>query len=475
MKFEQLIKKISYISAKKQNDSEIKEISNNSKDCSHADTFAAIKGNVLDGHKYIEDAIENGAKTIIHTEDIDYLDNINYIKVSDSRKITSEISNILADFPAKKMTLVGVTGTNGKTTTASLIYFLIKEIFGSATNIGTDGAFVNGQRVETPNTTPNIFFINKVLNESLEKNINRAVIEASSHGLDQNRLLGINFDYGVFTNLSAEHLDYHKTMDNYFAAKMKLFEVSKVKIANFDDPYGRKSKELFDDVITFGLNEGSDYRAYDIKKIEKTTHFKVKDQDFTINSIADYEVYNSLAVITCLNQMGVDLKKISENLIKFKGIPSRFQFIENDLGKNIVIDFAHTPVAFDSLFKTIPKDVKTYAVFGVNGDRNYEFRKSTGNVCAKNKVFAVLTTDDNKFDTYENITSDVISGIEEFHGEYIKIENRKEAIKWAIENANKGDYIVTLGKGEERFLKHHGNEKTYYNEYETILEALREI
>jgi len=172
--------------------------------------------------------------------------------------------------------------------------------------------------------------------------------------------------------------------------------------------------------------------------------------------------------------MGVSLDTISENLVKFKGIPSRFQYIENDLGKNIVIDFAHTPVAYDSLFKTIPNNVKTFAVFGVNGDRNEEFRRLTGNICAKNKVFSVITTDDNKFDTFENITNDVIDGVKEFGGEFERIENRKEAIKWAISKANEGDYIIMLGKGEERFLKHHGNEKTYYNEYETVLEAIKE-
>lgn len=474
MKFDDLIKKIEYISYVKENDTDIKDITNNSKAINDGSIFVAIKGNVSDGHKFIDSAINKGAKTIIHTEDIDYIDGINYIKVADARKVTSEISNILAYYPSRKMTVVGVTGTNGKTTTSSLIYFLMKEIFGKATNIGTDGAFVNGDRQDTSNTTPDIFFINKILKESLEQGIDKVVIEASSHGLSQNRLNGIAFDYGVFTNLSTEHLDYHKTFENYFDAKMKLFEVAKVKIANFDDPYGRKTKERFPDVISYGIKEEADFMAYDIKKSSNKTTFFVKDQKFTINTIADYEVYNSLAAITTLSQMGVDLATIAENLVKFKGIPSRFQYVENDLGKNIVIDFAHTPVAFDSLFKTIPKDVKTYAVFGINGDRNEEFRKLTGNVCAKNNVFAVVTTDDNKFDTFENITRDIIKGIEEYNGEYKRIENRKEAMKWAIAKANEGDYIVMLGKGQERFLKFHGNEKTYYNEYETVLEAIKE-
>lgn len=475
MIFDQLIEKIDYIDYKKQNDSEIKKVSNNSKNLDGADTFAAIKGNVLDGHTFIDDAISKGAKTIIHTEDVDYKESINYIKVDDARKVVSEISNILQGNPSHQMTVVGVTGTNGKTTTTSMIYFLMKEIYGKATNIGTDGVYINGERFgETSNTTPDIFFVNEMLNKSLDQASTHVAIEASSHGLDQQRLAGIEFDYGVFTNLSTEHLDYHKTMDGYFDAKMKLFEVAKTKIANFDDLYGRKSKERFADVIGYAIDNEADFVATDIVREARKTHFKVNGVDFTINLFAAYEVYNSLAAITTLQAMGNSLETISAALAKFEGIPSRFQFVENDLGKNIVIDFAHTPVAYDSLFKAIPSDVKTYAVFGCNGDRNKEFRTLTGQACAKNNVFAVITTDDNKFDTYENISKDLVEGVESAGGQYKKIENRKEAIKWAISQADPGDFIVMLGKGEERFQKHHGNEKTYYHEYDTVLEAIAE-
>ena len=475
MIFEDILKKIEYIDYKKQNESPIEKLSNNSKNLDGADSFAAIRGNVLDGHDFIDDAIKKGAKTIIHTDDIDFKEGINYIKVGDARKAVSEISNILQGNPSQKMTVVGVTGTNGKTTTTSMIYFLMKEIYGSATNIGTDGVYINGQSLgETPNTTPDIFFINEMLNKSLEASSKHVALESSSHGLSQQRLAGIEFDYGVFTNLSTEHLDYHKTMDGYFDAKMKLFEVAKTKLANFDDPYGRKSKERFDDVIGYAIENEADFVATDIVREARKTHFKVKGVDFTINLFAAYEVYNALAAISTLNAMGNDLETISAALAKFEGIPSRFQFVENDLGKNIVIDFAHTPVAYDSLFKAIPSDVKTYAVFGCNGDRNKEFRTMTGRACADNDVFAVITTDDNKFDTYENISNDIVEGIESGSGEYKKIENRKEAIKWAISKAQPGDFIVTLGKGEERFQKHHGNEKTYYYERDTVLEAIAE-
>lgn len=472
MTFETLVEEIDYIDIKKENDQELKNVTNNSKDIENGDVFVAIVGKLSDGHKYIDDAIKNGASTVVYQNDIDIEEGINYIKVKDTRLALSQISNVLEDFPSKKMTVVGVTGTNGKTTTATTIYYLMREIYGNATNIGTDGTFIGDEHSETSNTTPDSYLLNRIFNESLEKNIDHVVLEASSHGLVQNRLNGIDFDYGIFTNLSTEHLDYHKTMDNYFAAKMILFENSKNKIVNIDDPYGKKAKERFKDAITYGKSEGADYRATEIVKNEKTTDFNVNGVDFTINSIADYEIYNKLAAIATLNNMGASLEEISEKLKKFNGLPSRFQYVENDLGKNIIIDFAHTPRAFEAIFESIPKNVKTYAVFGIQGDRNTEFRRLIGNACAKNDVFAVITTDDPKFDTYDHITDEIVTGIDEIGGQYERIEDRLEAMTYAIKKANPGDYILMLGKGEEHFIKLHGNEKTPYNEMETVLKAI---
>lgn len=472
MTFETLVEEIDYIDIKKENDQELKNVTNNSKDIENGDVFVAIVGKLSDGHKYIDDAIKNGASTVVYQNDIDIEEGINYIKVKDTRLALSQISNVLEDFPSKKMTVVGVTGTNGKTTTATTIYYLMREIYGNATNIGTDGTFIGDEYSETSNTTPDSYLLNRIFNESLEKNIDHVVLEASSHGLVQNRLNGIDFDYGIFTNLSTEHLDYHKTMDNYFAAKMILFENSKNKIVNIDDPYGKKAKERFKDTITYGKSEEADYRATEIVKNEKTTDFKVNGVDFTINSIADYEIYNKLAAIATLNNMGASLEEISEKLKKFNGLPSRFQYVENDLGKNIIIDFAHTPRAFEAIFESIPKNVKTYAVFGIQGDRNTEFRRLIGNACAKNDVFAVITTDDPKFDTYDHISDEIVAGIDEIGGQYERIEDRLKAMTYAIKKANPGDYILMLGKGEEHFIKLHGNEKTPYNEMETVLKAI---
>lgn len=476
LKFEEVLATIEYISYKKNNDKDIVQVSNNSKEVKEGYCFVAIKGNITDGHKYIDSAIENGAILIVHTEDITYKEGISYIKVKDGRSALAEISNEISGYPSKKMIVTSVTGTNGKTTTARLIYFLTGQIFGSAANIGTDLALIGGNEYRTSNTTPVITEVNKLMNICLDENIKYLSLETSSHGLDQKRIYGLDIDYGVFTNLSKEHLDYHKTMDNYFKSKMILFDQAKHTVANIDDLYGKKAKELYPNTITYGINnENADYRAENVVKKDGKIKYEVKGVEFILNTIADYEVYNTLAATAVVCDMGASLEEVKDAMDKFNGVASRFEYIENNLGLNIIIDFAHTPFAYESLFKSVPQGHKIYAVYGINGDRNKEFRVSTGKACADNDVFSVVTTDDPKFDTVENISKDIIEGIKSKSGEYVNILDRKDAIKYAITHANKGDFIFLLGKGEENFLKLRGNEKTPYSERETLKEVLESI
>ena len=476
LKFEEVLETIAYISCEKNNEKNIVAVANNSKEVKEGYAFVAIKGNIEDGHKYIDSAIENGASLIIHTEDIAYKEGISYIKVEDGRCALAEISNKLSDYPSKKMTIVSVTGSNGKTTTSRLVYFLLDEIFGKAANIGTDLALIGGNEYRTSNTTPVITEVNKLMNSCLDENIKYLSLESSSHGLDQKRIYGLDIDYGVFTNLSKEHLDYHKTMDNYFKAKMILFDQAKHTVANIDDPYGKKAKELYPNTITYGINnENADYRAENVVKKDGKVSYEVKGVEFILNTIADYEVYNTLAATAVVCDMGASLEEVKDAMKKFNGVASRFEYMENNLGLNIIIDFAHTPFAYECLFKSVPQGHKIYAVYGINGDRNKEFRVSTGKACADNDVFSVVTTDDPKFDTVENISKDIIEGIKSKGGEYVNILDREDAIKYAITHANKGDFIFLLGKGEENFLKLKGNEKTPYSERETLKEVLESI
>ena len=475
MKLSDLVRKIEYLEIKHGADFEISEVTNNSQKVGENYIFVAVKGSIFDGHKYIDEAIEKGAKAIVHTEEVEYREGITYLKVEDPRETLAEISNLITDFPSEKLNVIGVTGTNGKTTTSKLIAYLIEKIFGPCANIGTDGANVGGEIIETSNTTPDITEINKVLEKCLEKGINYVTLEASSHGLVQKRLSGLRFKVGIFNNLSTEHLDYHKTMDEYFKAKMILFENSEITIANIDDPWGEKAVKLYENTLTFGKSEKANIRATDVTKTSEGISFKVDGVDFFIRTIADFELNNYLAAISTLKILGASLTELSEVITDFPGVGSRFEYIENDKDLNIIVDFAHTPRAFEEIFKTLPADKKKIAVFGIQGDRNAEFRNLIGKTVSDYGIYAIVTTDDPKFDTYENISKDIVAGMAENYGAYTLIKDRKDAIEAALRMAKPGDYVLFMGKGEENFIKLHGNEKTPWNEKATIREILGKI
>lgn len=476
MKLEKILEEISYISKNIQNDREIVGVSSNSKEIKKDFIFVAIRGFEFDGHNYIENALENGASTIVYTnDDVEFKNGINYIKVEDARLALAKISNFLSDFPSKSFRMIGVTGTNGKTTTANIISFLLNKLGEPCANIGTDGAFFNGKTLPTEHTTPEITDINYILNEVKKDGIKNVVMETSSHGLCLKRNYGIDYEYGVFTNLSPEHMDYHKTMDNYFEAKMILLNHSKKQVVNLDDDYGKKAKEIFKDALTISINEDSAYKAENIKRVDMGLEFFVNGVKFYLKRFGLYDIYNSLCAIAIANDLGFKLEEISKALEGFKGVKSRFEFIENDLGINIVVDFAHTPKAFENIYKDLPKNKKIFSVYGITGDRTYDIRKAVGKISAKYNIFSVITTDDPKFDTFENISNQIKEGVDENNGECVLIKDRKEAIKYAISHAKKDDFVLLLGKGEENFIKLKGNIKTYYNEKETIREVLEEL
>ena len=475
MNLTDIIDKIDYIDYTKNNDDEITNVTNDSRKIEKGGVFVAISGMEFDGHKFIDKAIENGANTIVVTQDTQKIEGINYIKVEDARIVLAQISNVVCDFPSKKLRVIGVTGTNGKTTTASMISHILESLNSQCTNIGTNGTFIAKEKYETPNTTPEICEIDKILKLSVDKKIDNAVVECSSHGLYLHRLVGIEFDVAVFNNLSIEHMDFHKNMENYFDAKMILFENAKKKIVNVDDEYGRKAKGRFEEAYTFSLENESDFKAENVELIDGKMHFELKNVKFVLNRFAMFDVYNAVAAIAAVNLLGYEMEDIAKALESFTGVEARFEFVKNDRGINIVIDFAHTPKAFENIYKSVPNDKRKIAVYGMSGDRTCEIRHEVGKISAENNVFSVVTTDDPKFDTYENIADDIVSGIEEENGEFVRIKDRKSAIKHAIEMANEGDFVLLLGKGQENFIKLKGNEKTPYSEKETVNEVLDEL
>lgn len=473
MIFEDLIKNIDHLDYEKNSDREVLGVSSDSRKIQEGYAFVAFPGREADGHDYIGRAIEKGACTIVYSrENLEKSPEINYIRVEDGRRAFAQISNLLSGYPSKKIPLVGVTGSNGKTTTSTVIYFLLRELGKKALLIGTEGAEFEGKKVPSSNTTPEIDEINSLLNRGLEAGADVAVLETSSHGLFQKRTYGLDFDYGVFTNLSREHLDFHKTMENYFKAKMILLEGSRVKIANLDDDYGKRAKDLFPDALGFSIDAPSAYRAEEVTFRDMGYDFKIKGEDFRLNRLTKYDIYNSLPGIIIAERMGYPLAEISKALAKFKGVPARFEFIENDLDRFIVLDFAHTEVAFDDIFKSVPKGHRIIAVYGLNGDRDRDTRIEVGRAAGRNGVHSILTTDDLKFSTFEDVTSDLAEGIKREGGTYEVVEKREDAIEYGLKISKPGDFIFVLGKGDEDFQKFDGNKKVPYNERAAIAAAI---
>ncbi|MDO4594379.1 MAG: UDP-N-acetylmuramoyl-L-alanyl-D-glutamate--2,6-diaminopimelate ligase [Tissierellia bacterium] len=474
MKIYEILEKIDYIEFIGNKNDEVVEITSDSRKVEDLNVFVAIKGYELDGHKFIDKAIENGAKLIVHTKDIKQKPNINYIKVEDDRRAFAEISNLLNDYPAKKLIMIGVTGTNGKTTTSTYIYHILNKLNSLTAMIGTEGSFIGEEPIKTDNTTPEIDQTARILKKAVAQKAKNAVIEASSHALALKRVYGIKFDYAIFTNLTPEHMDFHKTMENYFNDKMILFENADKKIVNMDMEYGKLAKDRFKDTITVAIDNDADYVAKNLKQDGRYVTFDVKGISFKLIAKGNYNVYNALCAMAVLCDIGYKLEEISKVLEEFKGVRSRCEFIDNDLGLDIIVDFAHTPYSFDKLLEGIDNEV-VYVVYGINGDRTYEIRKDMGRIAARHKVFSVVTLDDPKFDTVDNISSNIIEGIKEIGGEYVYIKNRKEAIKYAITHAPKTAAVIMIGKGDEDFLKINGNNKIPYSEKDTLREVLEEI
>lgn len=487
MNIKELLLKIDYEKTKGNLDLDIEDITNDSRKASEKTGFIAIKGFRTDGHKFIKSSIENGAKVIFHEEELDsYDEDITYIKISNSREALAKISGIIFNNPSKDFDLVGITGTNGKTTTTYMLENILNFNDISTASIGTIGVKLNGRNLKTSHTTPEANELQKIFSQIKEEDIKTCVMEVSSHALDLNRVDESYFNIGIFTNLSLEHMDFHKNMENYYNAKKKLFyKTSDMNIVNIDDEYGKRLfNELKSDKIkvrSFGMSEDCDYKAENIKATMINTNFDFitpfGKRNMTIPISVLYNVYNAVSAMATALEIGLSLDNVVNAMENYGGAKGRYELVKNDKDLNIVIDFAHTPDAYEKMLEFIKGKVKgnIYFLFGVNGDRTYEIRSAMGEIAGKYADKLVVTTDDPNFDTYENISKDIIDGINKNKNvDYIKIKDRKEGIKWILERATPDDLVLLVGKGHEVFMKFNG-EKYPYDERKTVEEILQNM
>lgn len=438
-------------------DIEIKSIEYDSRKVVPGSLFVCIEGYKLDGHEFINDAIEKGAVAVLISKDVHVPGGTAVIKHSNTRKALAEISSNFYGNPSRKMNLVGVTGTKGKTTTT----FMIKSILECAGHkvglIGTIANCVGDKVLSADRTTPESLELQELFLEMHNEGLDTVVMEVSSHSLELFRVYSCDFDIGIFTNLSRDHLDFHRNFENYFAAKAKLFNISKKGAANIDDEYG---KQLIDqnkcEMISFGINNGADINAENINISSEGTTFKAiyggDSLNVDIPIPGKFSVYNALAAIAACRSLGAGKEDIVEGLRRTK-VPGRAEIVPTNDNFTVMVDYAHSPDSLENILQAVKVFAKgrIVVIFGCGGDRDRTKRPIMGEIAGRLADFTIITSDNPRSEEPEVIIIEVEEGIKRTKGEYIILSDRREAIEYAVKTARENDIIVIAGKGHETY------------------------
>jgi len=440
----------------------VNRVISDSREVQKGDIFVALKGPLADGHDFIAHAVSRGALAILSESkpnpSVD-LQSAAFIQVEDTHSIYSHLLAKLHKLQDYPVDLIGVTGTNGKTTTAYLIRFLLNQL-SSCGLIGTVRYEWGNQSVESKNTTPGPAQLIPLICQMAKDGMKYCVSEISSHGLDQNRLAGLGFTAAIFTNLTQDHLDYHRTLENYYLAKRKLF-VSKMppkhSLLNIDDEYGgRLFKELGVQAVGYGFNDEAAYRASNEKVTLEGSQFILtygaKKHHVKTNLALRHNIYNVTAALSVLSELGFPLERTIPLVLQFPGVPGRMERVGSGKGALIFVDYAHTPDAFFNVLSSarplVERNIVT--VFGCGGNRDKGKRPLMSRVASEGSDILIVTNDNPRGEDPEFILSDIKSGIAE--GRKVEfILDRKKAIERAIDLAGPGDAVFILGKGHEKY------------------------
>jgi UDP-N-acetylmuramoyl-L-alanyl-D-glutamate--2,6-diaminopimelate ligase len=457
-------------------DVDVKGIAYNSKKVKPGDLFIALKGRNTDGHLFVEEAVKNGAVALMVQEEKDYP--VPYIYVENTRKCLGIIAARFFDNPSQKLKTIGVTGTNGKTTTTFMIREML-EAQGEKTGLlGTIYYCIGNNCVEAGRTTPESSDIQEFMYKALQEGAKYFIMEVSSAGIEEYRIEGTHFYVGCFTNFSREHMEYHGTMGNYLKAKLKLFQIYKPEFAviNLDDPYSKYFLEATKEPLTFGIKENASLKA----EIVKTgldgsivnLYGVINERNVYIPLPGKFNVYNFLCAALVLHTLN-KAQNLKELAINIKPVPGRFQKVDNNCGINVFIDYAHTPEAMRNLLENVKQYRKgrIITVFGAGGDRDPGKRPLFGQISEELSDIQIITSDNPRSEPPERIIQDILSGMK---GDRAKvIPDRREAIFTAIKLAEKDDIVLIIGKGHENYQEIKGV-RYPFSDYEVALEALKE-
>ncbi|EGT3615669.1 UDP-N-acetylmuramoyl-L-alanyl-D-glutamate--2,6-diaminopimelate ligase [Clostridium perfringens] len=476
-----LLNGLDYEVIKGNEESKIQDIRYDNRKIEQGDIFVCVKGFKVDGHSFIGDAVKRGASVIIVQEDVNIPEDITIIKVKDTRKALAVMSSNYFGNPKDKLKIIGITGTNGKTTSAFIIKSILEKAGFKTGLIGTIANYIGNKKIDAVRTTPESYELHELFKDMVEAGAEYCVMEVSSHSLELDRVYGVQFIEGIFTNLTRDHLDFHKTFENYYNAKFKLFERSNHSIINLDDPYGTNIVEDIEKrgvktkVSTFSVEKDSDFKAFEIKSHSNGSEFKVnldKIEEFSINIPGEYNIYNSLGCIICAYNLNIPVEKIKEGLSDVV-IPGRCELVakEKNLPYSIIIDYAHTPDGLENILSTVKAFTKNrmISVFGCGGDRDKVKRPQMGEIGCKLSDVVIITSDNPRSEEPMDIINDIVKPLKYDNFE-IEV-NRKEAIRKAMNMALEGDVIVIAGKGHETYqiLK---DETIHFDEREVVYDIL---
>ena len=471
MKLKEILRDIEVLQSTADGELEISGISYDSRAAKPGDLFTAIVGFESDGHRYIPAAVERGAAAVLCERAPE--DGTPYVLVRDSRYALAIASRNFFGDPAGKMTMIGVTGTNGKTTSTLLMKHVLEETLGAKVGlIGTNANMIGDAVLPTERTTPESYELQRLFREMADAGCTHVVMEVSSHSLVLERVAGIRFALGIFTNLTQDHLDFHKTMEAYAEAKAKLFSVCDRGVINLDDSYGSFMIDRAQcPVMTYSVQRNeADLVAKDLKLLPDAIRFCA----VTTGSIARvnlgipgrFSAYNALDVLTGAMSLGIPLEEAAEALSSAKGVKGRMEPVPTDGDYTVLIDYSHTPDALENVLKTVRETCsgRVVAVFGCGGDRDRTKRPIMGRIGTELADFAIITSDNPRTEDPEEIIREILAGVSAEKGRWTAITDRAEAIAYAIDNHCPGDVIVLCGKGHETYqeinhVKHHMDER----------------
>ena len=460
---------------------EISEIVCDSRKAVKNSLYIAMKGVAIDGHQFIASAVENGAKTIVcenYPEQI--TEAVTYIKVRDTSSILGLLASNFYGNPSEKLTLVGITGTNGKTSVSTLLFDIFKKMGYSSVLISTVEYRIGDEVFPSTHTTPDIITLNKILSKAVEQGCQYAFMEVSSHGIHQGRIDGLNFRIAGFTNITHDHLDYHKTFLEYLNTKKRFFDElpqTAVAITNIDDKNGlvmlqnTKAKKK-----TYAVKTLADYHG---KLLELDFNGMLLDfnrKEFWTTLPGKFNVYNLLLVFAIVRELGFEENEILTTISQLKRVNGRFEVLKSQGGIIFVVDYAHTPDALENILDSIneirTKNERLITIFGCGGDRDREKRPEMGKVATRKSTLAIITSDNPRTEDPAQIIKEIEAGVESQNfSKYITIPDRKEAIKMAIKFAESKDIVLLAGKGHETYQEINGV-RNHFDDKETILELV---